>query len=233
MKEALRVVEEHENVTFHIVGIAADAPMVQPYLHERIVYHGIIPLEQLKLLEEQTDLYVEGFPMPSFTALLQVALRGIPFQLHYQPLPVFRLFADHPDAPQYPKNLGEWHENLHQLISNADFRRTLATEQYLYIQNIYSLEAWKIALEALYQKLFVTNHKVLPIKMVPYCDGPNEKILIETNGTTINHYMHTSALSRKERWSVYRNSYFRNRNVNYRLSIDSKFSYLLGLKTSL
>lgn len=66
-----------------VVGFRADSrwDAVSEKLEARIKTFGVVPQAQLAKMHEATDIYVEGFPFGSTTALLEAGLKGIPVVL--------------------------------------------------------------------------------------------------------------------------------------------------------
>ncbi|WP_307271177.1 hypothetical protein [Chryseobacterium sp. W4I1] len=216
LKEAYKIVEENSNVLFNIVGINADSDYAKEYQHERIFLHGIVSSQRLAEIEETTDIYIEGFPMPSFTALLQVALRKIPFALHYNPLPLFKLFSDNNEYNiVYPKNLDEWHSNIRKLIRNSEYRTETSQKQNKYILNNYSIEVWKSRVQELYQLIDKKKHAYWRPNQDRYYNGDNEKLLVTADKRKFPHYSFTEKMSLNGKYFVYKMTNPKNSNISY------------------
>lgn len=216
LKEAYKIVEENSNILFNIVGINADSDYAKEYQHERIFLHGIVSSQRLAEIEETTDIYIEGFPMPSFTALLQVALRKIPFALHYNPLPLFKLFSDNNEYNiVYPKNLDEWHSNIRKLIRDSEYRTGTSQKQNKYILNNYSIEVWKSRVQELYQIIDKKEHAYWKPNPDRYYDGDNEKLLVTADKRKFSHYSFTEKMSLNGKYFVYKMTNPKNSNISY------------------
>jgi glycosyltransferase involved in cell wall biosynthesis len=215
LREAYKIVQENPNVVFNIVGLSQDSKYAQEYQHTRIILHGGVSISQLEDIEKSTHIYVEGFPMASFTALLQTALRRVPFVLHYQPLPLFKLFNESNDnAIIYPKNLDEWHSNLTRLIKDRKSRIETIQKQHEYISNNFSIKVWKSRVAELYNQN-TQPHSFWESSPDIYYNGDNEKLLVTIDKRKISHYDFTEGLSLCGKISVYLMSKSRNINVNY------------------
>lgn len=216
LREAYKAVEENSNIIFNIVGIEHDSEYAKKYLHERIVLHGIISPLKLSHIEQRSHIYVESFPMASFTALLQAALQRIPFVLHYDPLPLFKLFSETEEvAVQYPKDLDEWHKDLNRLIRDTKYRGETAKKQYQYVLNKFSIDVWKSRLAALYIASKSEVHSYWPPTADVFYNGENEKLLVTIDKRTISHYASTNNLSWPGKYFVFLKSKSKNVNVNY------------------
>lgn len=77
------ILEEIPEAFFLAVGLQADSRWSQASnrLGSRIRALGVVPRSQLVKIHEATDIYVEGFPMGTTTALLEAGLKGIPVVL--------------------------------------------------------------------------------------------------------------------------------------------------------
>lgn len=227
LNEIFKVVDKHTNVIFNVVGIQKDNPYAQKYLHERIIYHGIISIEELKKIEEITDIYVEGFPMSSFTALLQVSLQKIPFILHYKPLNIFKLFKESIENDiKYPENLISWHNEIDNLITKDTYRKRVAEKQFSFVKNNYDIFSWKKRIDDLEIKL-QNFHKVENnVSEDIFVNDLSEKLLVGLDRTIINHIDFTRKLPILIKFKILFQN-FKNINVEYLTSKRSKWNYIL------
>ncbi|MCI3937994.1 hypothetical protein MQX03_12350 [Chryseobacterium aahli] len=230
LKEAYRIVEENPNVIFNVVGIDQESDYGKEYRHERLVLHGIIPAQALAEIEKNTAIYVEGFPMASFTALLQAALQNIPFALHYNPLPLFKLFSDRiDDGIVYPDNLEEWHQNVKNLIRDQQYRNNIGKRQHQYILNNFSIKVWKSRVKEIYLLTEKVNHSFHPPSKDTYYDGDNEKLLAALDNRTLPHFSFTQKLSLGGKYFVYQMSKHKNPYALY-LNPTKVFKYFIFKK---
>lgn len=232
LQEAYRIVNENENVIFNVVGISPSSFYGQKFNHKRLILYGNISILALEEIEKKTDIYIEGFPVPSFTALLQLGFRKKPFALHYKPLTLFKLFSDSLNhGIYYPDSLEEWHYNIKKLISNLDYREEIAEKQYTYISNNFSIKVWKILVEKLYNNSKNVSHSVWKLSSDIFYSGENEKILVKMDNRKISHYSNTENLSLLRKYFVYRMSKERNDNVEY-YGRKNIIKYLFSTKKS-
>lgn len=216
LKEAELIVTRHPHVLIHIVGINEQSEYAQKHQHPQLIFHGTISPEELQSLEQKTDIYLEGFPTPSFTALLQPAMKGIPFVLHYQPLELFKLFVENDsDCIVYPKSVQDWHLLVDRLISNKSEREAYAQKQYNIIRNNFHIDSWRTKLNELYDLVNLTTHKIHDLKEDKSWEGENEKFLVTTHKYTIQHYLHTENLPLADKVKVIKKASLKNDNVSY------------------
>ncbi|MGR3855002.1 glycosyltransferase family protein [Chryseobacterium indologenes] len=216
LREAYRIVEENPEVIFNIVGISPESAYAKEYQHDRIILHGMVSKSELSSIESITDIYVEGFPMPSFTALLQPALCKIPFVLHYNPLPLFKLFEENKDhGTVYPKNLEDWHNNISRMIRDKKYRDETAKKQYEHVVTHFSIDVWKSSIEKLYNIVYKKKHSFWDPSPDLFYDSENEKTLVTIDKKKFHHYSFTEKLSLRGKYLVYQLSKVKNANIIY------------------
>lgn len=224
---ALKVVRDHENVVFTIVGISKNNPHKKYYQHDRLVY--VEPTPNIKAFIENADLYVEGFPIPSFTSLLEPAIAGVPFILQYNSPGVNRLFDEaFNNGIYYPKNLNEWHTIISKTISNEEYRKDISNKQFSYLKSNYSLQAWKSKLK--YIKDYTKNkkHNVNHLSHHEnFVDGKDEELVSIMGIKNIDHYTFTENLGILSKLKVVALS-FDNPSWVKVLSKKRTLGYLLG-----
>ncbi len=216
LKEAYKIVEENKDVIFNIVGIDQDSNYGKEFKHDRIILHGIVSSSVLAQIEKNTDIYIEGFPMASFTALLQTALQKIPFVLHYNPIPLFKLFED--DKKHniiYPSNLEEWHNEVKNLIREEKYRTETREKQYDYILNNFSIDVWKSRITDLYEITKKTPHTLYKTPDDIFYAGANELILVTIDKRKLPHFSFTENLSFWGKCFVFMKSFPANKNIDY------------------
>lgn len=224
---ALNIVKEFDHVVFTIVGISQNNPNRKIYEHDRLVF--VEPTRDIKGFIENTDLYLEGFPVPSFTSLLEPAMAGIPFVLHYNPSDIYKVFEeDRENGIFYPENLENWHETVGKMISDESYRREINTKQESYLKNNFSLQAWKNKLKNCKENTKNKTHKVRAIPQnETYVEGTDEKIVSLIEIKNVNHYTFTENLGIVSKLKVVALS-FDNPSWVKVLSKKRTLGYLLG-----
>ncbi|WP_407401492.1 glycosyltransferase [Chryseobacterium sp.] len=203
-EEALSIVSKYDNVIFNFVGISPSSDFALKYSHERIVYHGVLLPDELNIFLNNMDLYIEGFPIPSFTALLEPAMKGIPFVLHYNPSNLLRLFKDNIDSYIfYPKTIVEWRDNVGKLILNEPYRDQVGKKQFAYVNRIFGEDSWLLNLNFFYRKVISTNKSSFSFSEENNLfEGRDEKELLGVHNIGIDHFTYTRELSLKNRLYV-------------------------------
>jgi len=218
LEEMFKIASRYDNVKINIVGISSDSDYALKYTHDRIIYHGLLSHEMLNEIENKSDIYIEGFPMPSFTALLKPALKKIPFQLHYNASEVFSLFIDSEnDYIIYPKNVEDWRSNIYQLIEDKSYRCNVTENQYRYVKDRYELIHWKNKIYQLYLNSKKLSHQINKFNDDVFLDGRNEEIvsILDHGGLQIKHFGFTENLNFINKLKVAFYSLNKNRNIDY------------------
>ncbi|MDM1547547.1 glycosyltransferase [Empedobacter falsenii] len=220
LEEMKRLVNKFQNVVVHIVGIDKDSDYALQYKHERIIYHGLINQEKLEIIEDKTDIYLEGFPTPSFMSLLKPALKKIPFQLHYNPSLVYKLFNDDSEYYiDYPNNIEEWRKAIEKLINNEEYRSIVAQKQFEYVSQSYQLSSWKEKIAELYKNSKILVHHINKENKDIYIEGENEsKIALLEYDVKISHFQYTEKLNLLSKLQVYYYSKHKHNKIHYQLS---------------
>ncbi|MDR3680576.1 MAG: hypothetical protein P4L41_11480 [Flavipsychrobacter sp.] len=178
----IAVLDKHKNAVLYIAGISADSALATEYAHKQIVYLGEI--NDLYRYETACDIYVEGYPVPSFTALLQAGKKGKPVQLMYDPLPVVAFFDDHTPGFKYPTQ-DKWETELDLMISHIAHREKINEQQQEYFKTFYMNESWLTRLHEMYKILFGTRHKVYKHNSSQFYNTANENYLSALNYNNI------------------------------------------------
>ncbi|KQT22960.1 hypothetical protein ASG22_14535 [Chryseobacterium sp. Leaf405] len=194
LEEALQIVTKFDHVIFSIIGISANNHNRKKYQHERLVF--VEPTRNISKYIEICDLYVEGFPVPSFTSLLESALTGIPYVLHYNPSDVYKVFElTEKDGFTYPKDIQEWHNTIEKMISDESYRKHMTKIQCSYVKDHFSLDAWKNKLNTIKKSTKDTKHSTrdIPDHEV-FRDGKDEEIVSVIGAQKVDHYKFTERL---------------------------------------
>jgi glycosyltransferase involved in cell wall biosynthesis len=191
---ALKIVEKFENVVFTIVGISDMNENRKKYQHERLIL--VHPTREINKYIEDADLYLEGFPIPSFTSLLEPAMAGMPFVLHYDPASVYKVFDDKKEEGIfYPESLTEWHQEVERIITDETYRKKISDLQQNYLKKYFSAEAWSSQLEKIKS---LTKNKKHSVRTIPaeekYLDGRDEELVSVIQTIPMNHYSYTGRL---------------------------------------
>lgn len=199
-----KIAQRHENVEINIAGVNPDYEFAQKCSHPNINFLGNI--ENLQDYEANCDIYVEGFPIASFTALLQPAIKGKCIQLMHNPPIQIKLFEDDETTGfVYPTTEENWQKNLSQLIVNKEYREQLTQKQQLFIKKEYSLQSWKSKLENIYEYASQISHTIKKNKNDIYFQTQEEILLNESNSYKIYHFDFLNKLSFKDKITVVSN----------------------------
>lgn len=226
-EEIFILAKKYPEILINIVGIDKDSEYASKYQLKNINYLGILNSQDLNQLENEADIFLEGFPLPSFTALLQVSLKKIPFVLHYKPLSSMMLFEENKkNGIFYPNNKEEWRAEVEKLIENHDYRKQIAAKQYDYVDNLYSEKAWLDLLAKVYEKADSKIHSLNPITPDNFYDTEQEHTLAQVDNAEISHFKYTSGLGLIWKIKLLFSIFSKNKNVKYYLSKKHIFEYL-------
>jgi len=178
-EHSINVLDKCPQAVLYIAGIYPDSKLAIKYAHKQIVYLG--PVYDLYRYETACDIYVEGYPFPSFTALLQPAKKGKPVQLMYEPMPVVVFFNDNTPGFIYPQE-AEWESELYKLVTDKQAREYLAEEQKAHIAEFYAHDKWKLRLSVMYKELLGLKHRAAKHDSTPFLTGDNEWYLASIGG---------------------------------------------------
>ncbi|RXM40028.1 hypothetical protein BOQ62_08195 [Chryseobacterium sp. CH21] len=193
-QEALKIVEKFEHVIFTIVGIELNNPNRKIYAHERLIF--IHPTREINQYIENADLYLEGFPIPSFTSLLEPAMAGVPFVLHYNPASVYKVFDDNKEKGIfYPKDLKSWELEVEKMISDKNYKNLITRLQLTYLHENYSSQGWNKKLTEIKDSCKNKQHNIRTIpNEEKYVDGRDEELVSVIESKLTNHYSYTNLL---------------------------------------
>ncbi|UEQ75484.1 glycosyltransferase [Chryseobacterium arthrosphaerae] len=193
-EKALKIVKKFNHVVFTIIGIELNNPNRKIYAHERLIF--IPPTRDINQYIENADLYLEGFPIPSFTSLLEPAMAGVPFVLHYDPASVYKIFDDNKEKGIfYPEDQKEWEFEVEKMITNEEYRKSINTLQLTYLQENYSSQGWNIKLQNIKNLSKNKHHTIRSISNEEkYIEGRDEELVSVIESKPTNHYSYTNRL---------------------------------------
>lgn len=193
-EEALKIVKKFEHVVFTIIGIELNNPNRKIYTHERLIF--IHPTRDINPYIETADLYLEGFPIPSFTSLLEPAMAGVPFVLHYNPAGVYKVFDDNNEKGIFhSKDLKSWELEVERIITDENYKNLITRQQLTYLQENYSSEGWNRKLAKIKDSCKNKQHNIRAIPQhEKYVDGRDEELVSVIESKPTDHYSYTNRL---------------------------------------
>lgn len=132
----------------------------------RIKALGSVSQAQLAILHEAADLYVEGFPFGSTTALLEAGLRGIPVVLGpaESPPPYCTDGVALDDLLRRPKDIAEYQSQVVQLCRSVGDRDSLGQKTRIAVRAHHTGSGWLHYLQTAIARL-PREHDVYPTIM--------------------------------------------------------------------
>ncbi len=151
-----KILDANPSAEMYVIGPRFNEKK-HPY-HERLHYLGIVndPL----LYEKAADIYLEGFPMSSFTALLETVKFGVCPVLMYAPNQIFAFDEELAmrDLPARATDEADYVAKVSALIASAEQRKQFAEATQKNIIHYHGAAGWKKFLAAMYAALEQTKH---------------------------------------------------------------------------
>jgi len=165
-----QVLEQNPEAHLYFIGVsAADAAGMTPHsAHPRLHFCGII--ENPVPYQVAADLYLEGFPFGSLTALLEVALLGVPPVLALAPTSAVLATDDVAldDLISNAPNESSYIEAVNYLIRHTDERERRGEEIKRRVADFHYGAAWRTHLSAIYDKLARLKHEPRLLPVAPF-----------------------------------------------------------------
>lgn len=179
----------HPTAEMFLVGVSREQanPYLDPSTADR--FHCVGAVENPSAYRAAADVYLEGFPFGSQTAMLEAGQAGLP------PVPAFapnsQLLATQDEAfdgvvsvadsePAYRAAVGE-------LIRSADRRRALGGECARRVRDLHIGDGWLARLHQLYEATARLTHTPASISPTPFRADPDDV------GVAAFHAFHTDA----------------------------------------
>lgn len=190
----ISIVNKYKTVHAYLAGVSENYEFALKFKHDRIHYLGTI--NNLDYYENIADIYLEGFPISSFTALIQPALKKKYIHLMYKPtdnMIIFDQKVEH--ALGYYNSLKDWLLELNKVIEYPDYRKEKQSKQYQYINSEFSIEKWKNQLELIYLYSNNTEHKINNREKDIFLSSIDERLIADSNLVIINHFNYLQKLN--------------------------------------
>jgi hypothetical protein len=223
----IHVLDAHAAALLFIAGIGPASDLAKKYAHDRIIYLGHV--NDLYKYETACDIYVEGFPFPSFTAMLQPGIKGKPIQLMYEPMPVVAFFTDNTLGFEYPAE-NAWGEDLGHLIESVEKRSELVNKQQQHFNTFYGAESWSERLNCMYKKLILLKHTITINIDSIYFETPNEYYLASISHNT---YITPFSFKNKQANLLFKHAKMLLMRTKYKYIAQLLYSRLLGKQINL
>jgi hypothetical protein len=151
---AHRILAAQPRAHLYLLGVTEVdmAGPYDPYRHERFHFLGV--QDSAADYQHSADVYLEGFPFGSQTALLEAALAGVPVVRAFQP-PV-RLLATSDESlaglAETPLSEDEYVERVGQLVGSAELRESAGSALREAVRLSHVGDGWKRRLSAVYAR---------------------------------------------------------------------------------
>lgn len=199
-----KIVKQNKNTEIYIAGVNPTYEFAKDFLHPHI--HLLGNVENLQDYENLCDIYIEGFPIASFTALLQPAVKGKCIQLMHNPPKQIKLFEDDETTGfVYLDSEEKWLKNISALIGDKNYREEIRNKQQEFIKKEYSLESWKIKLENIYNFSSSISHTIKQPQKDVFFQTEEEVLLNASHSYKIYHFDFLKKLSFLQKLKVLSN----------------------------
>ncbi|MEP6569273.1 MAG: glycosyltransferase family 4 protein [Acidobacteriota bacterium] len=156
-----KTLERNKRAHLYLVGVAEseDLKHVKEFRHERLHLLGVVP--DPTPYYQAADLYLEGFPYGSMTALLEAIMTGVCPVLMYKPIPQADMSED-VGLQEIVKGAGseqEYVEQVSALIADEDSRKKLSEQVAAKVISSHRGEIWREYLQRIYEQLESKTHE--------------------------------------------------------------------------
>ncbi|MGK0212188.1 MAG: hypothetical protein ACI9D4_002531 [Polaribacter sp.] len=146
--DIIEILNLNKKLILFVIGVKGNENFT--IKHPQIKYLGVVRnIEKYELI---ADVYIENYPLASFTSMLQFMKKQIPVHLMYEPNDSIRFFSKDNEQFKYSKNKLEWKKRLLNLIKNKnEIRKKIIVNQNNYLKQNNSSAAWLVRLNIIYE----------------------------------------------------------------------------------
>jgi glycosyltransferase involved in cell wall biosynthesis len=184
-RTACAILDRHPQAHLHLVGVGAEDHAASPGFinHERMHFAGRI--EEPTIYQRAADVYLEGFPFGSQTALLEAALAGLPCVL--APGLATPLLATQDLAltgiVDNPRDEEHYIARTSDLVRDRDHRRQLGDLLRQRVLGHHVDRSWNGYLDQIYSTLCSLSHTVTEIPVTTGASRPVDLAISEYHAT--------------------------------------------------
>lgn len=174
---AKKILESNPQAVFYLIGAKYDEEKFAS--HERLHYLGSVLDPTLYQLA--ADIYLEGFPVSSFTALLETVVFGVCPVLMYSPNQIvsFEREMALQDCEKNAQNESEYIERVSRLINNPEYRTRLGKTVAEKVLDYHCGATWREYLRQIYIFLENRNHQPELIEETNFTAENEDLFLVE------------------------------------------------------
>jgi hypothetical protein len=160
------ILEQNPTAHFYLVGVSVDQMRHDSGKVPHPRAHFLGPIEDPACYQVAADIYLEGFPYGSLTAMLETVAMGVcPVVMFDPPMP----HVDNADSLGGSESVKtnqtqkEYIEYVTTLVNTAAERSRIGTRAKEFIISTHSTKSWNWRLQRIYQFLFSTKHQPAPL----------------------------------------------------------------------
>jgi glycosyltransferase involved in cell wall biosynthesis len=213
-----KILEHHPEAHLYIIGVS-EAEAVWNQLgptHPRAHPMGVV--EDPSAYRAAADIYLEGFPFGSQTALLESSLAGIPPVTAFAP--PLELVVTNDDAIAdlitNPRDEDEYIDRVSELVGDTEKRRSLGSALRDRMLAHHTGEGWQRRLHDVYAEACGLKHEPRPIPRSQYVASETDRALSAWQASTPGGGSSESELTVAIRQSFFELAYHARQARNYR-----------------
>lgn len=159
------LLQENQEAHLYIVGLSEQDHMQSNVLHGHDRVHFVGQISDPSTYQASADVYIEGFPFGSQTALLESVLPGVPCVRAVFPLSPLLAASDLAldGVAQVPADEQEYIEQTSEYITDAKKRGQVGQELRRRVLYWHVQDTWNEALDKAYGALAACRHSATPI----------------------------------------------------------------------
>lgn len=180
---AIKILENNPQAVIYLIGANFDEEKF--WNHERLHFLGNVP--DPTLYQQAADIYLEGFPVGSLTALLETAAQGVCPVLMYAPNELVSLGCKMA-LQNCEKNACDeagYIEQVSKLINNSRYRKRIGDITREGILDFHSGKTWQEHLNQIYNFLEKTKHSPRSIEETNFMINEEDLFLVEIRNNVL------------------------------------------------
>ncbi len=185
----IKILNQNPEAHLYLIGVKEEQAKkhIQGALPDR--FHCLGILEDTLLYCHATDLYLEGFPFTSTTALLEPASLGVPVMLSYAPTSNLLVTDDLALKDfTYAANEEVYLKKVSSLIRNKAERLRLGEQLRESVHSVHVGGIWHDHLQSTYASLRKATHQPRPLPVSPYLENKDDLALSRFNYVLANSF---------------------------------------------
>ena len=167
-----RLLRELPSANLYLVGMTESEAVDYGHTPDNRRIHFCGRVDDASVHQAAADIYLEGFPFGSATALLETALAGVPVALPYSPA-LDLLVTNHGinDLVPNPQTENDYIERIRELADCRERRESAGAAIREHVESHHTNESWRWHLAAVYAMAEGLHHRPRPIPRATCCES--------------------------------------------------------------